>query len=73
MSYSKNYEISYKILQKIVSKYSMKFSEEGLSFALIKLLEAVLIDMNNYDKKDKSHTMDINHSLHTFRKIAERY
>lgn len=70
MNYCKNYEICYKILQKLVSKHFMKFSEEGLSLALQKLLEAVLIDVNNYEQKTKSHTMDITYSLHAFRKIA---
>lgn len=64
--------MQFKIFIKIISKHFTKFSEKGLTQALEGLLKAVLADLQRYIDKIKTHTMDINHSLHCVRKILEK-
>lgn len=64
--------MQFKIFIKIISKHFTKFSERGLCQALDGLLNAVMGDLKRYEAKDKTHTMDINHSLLCIRKILEK-
>lgn len=69
---AKNTEVRFKILLKIMSKHAISFSEEGLCLAVDHLLRFLLLDVGRYERREKSHSMDISHSLQTVRRIAER-